>query len=102
MLKLGTQLLEELKTTLLHQKPKAHSQPVQKIDVVAAIQVHLEQLTAQEQLDKMGADILKTYSAVFVPCPHTDDLPTDVYCCIELKDTLKTITTRSYSSPCKY
>ena len=61
-----------------------HSQHVQKVDVIAAVQVHLEQLAAQEQLDKMGADILKTYSAVFVPCPHTDDLPTDVYCCIKV------------------
>ena len=85
--------MEELKTTLLHRKPKVHSQPVQKVDVVTAIRVHLEQLAAQEQLDKMGADILETYSAVFVPCPHTDDLPTDVYCHIKLKDASKTITT---------
>ena len=102
ILKPCTQLLEELKTTLLHWKPKVHSQHVQKVDVVAAVWVHLEQLTAQEQLDKMGADILKTYSAVFAPCPHTNDLPTDVYCHIKLKDTSKTITTRYYSSPRKY
>ena len=31
-----------------------------------------------------------------------DKLPTDVYCQIQLKDALKTITTRLYSSPCKY
>ena len=64
--------------------------------------VRLEPLAAQEQPDKMGADILKTYSVVFVACAHTNDLPTDVYCRIKQKDTSKTITTRSYSSPCKY
>ena len=39
---------------------------------------------------------------VFEPCPHTEDLPTDVYCRIKLKDAWKTITMRSYSSPRKY
>ena len=64
--------------------------------------MHLEQLTAQDQLTQMGAKISKTYSTVFEPCPHTEKLPKDVYCRIELKDTSKTITTQSYLSPHKY
>ena len=56
----------------------------------------------QEQLDQMGAEVLKNYKAIFKPCPHTDELPTDVYCHIKLKDTSKTITMQSYSSPQKY
>jgi hypothetical protein len=42
------------------------------------------------------------YAKVFNPIPHVDELPTDIYCCIKLKDASKTFTTRSYSSPQKY
>jgi hypothetical protein len=49
------------------------------------------------------SDVVKTkYSKVFNLIPHIDELPTDVYCCIKLKDTSKTITTCTYTSPQKY
>ena len=50
----------------------------------------------------MGHEIFNKYKQVFEPIPHVDELPTNVYCRIQLKDALKTIATRSYSSPCKY
>ena len=50
------------------------------------LDVWLEQLTAEEKLNQMGAKVLKTYNAVFNPCLHTDNLPTDMYCHIKLKD----------------
>ena len=65
ILKLCTQLLEELKAKLLHWKNEICSKYVQKIDVIVAVQVCLEQLAAEEQLNKMGAEVLKTYSAIF-------------------------------------
>jgi hypothetical protein len=42
------------------------------------------------------------YADVFAPIPHIDELPTDVYCRIQLKDAYKTISTRTYSTPRKY
>jgi hypothetical protein len=39
---------------------------------------------------------------VFNPIPHVDQLPTDVYCRIKLKDVSKTITTCTYTSPQKF
>ena len=102
ILKLRKSLLDDLKVTLSHHKNKTRSEHVQRVNVIAAVRVCLEQLAAQDQLDQMGAEIPRTYSTVFKPCPHTEDLPTDVYCRIKLKDALKTITTRSYLSPCKY
>ena len=95
-------LLEYLKAILLCHKHFVSSKHPQKVDVIGAVHVRLEQLTAQEKLDQMGTEILKTYCTVFEPCPHTDDLPMDVYCCIKLKDASKMITTWSYSSPQKY
>jgi hypothetical protein len=39
---------------------------------------------------------------IFEPIPHLDELPTDVYCHIQLKDVSKTVSTCSYSMPRKY
>jgi hypothetical protein len=42
------------------------------------------------------------FKHIFEPIPHVDKLPTDVIARIKLKDSSKTITTRSYASPKKY
>src|ERR1700685_3413424 len=42
------------------------------------------------------------HSNVFHPIPHVDELPTNVYCRIKLKDVSKTITTCTYTSPRKF
>ena len=76
-----------------------HTQQIPKTDVVGAVWEHLEELVVQQQLKHMGID---KYNAVFKPIPHVDELPTDVYCWIHLKDTSKTIAMWSYSSPWKY
>ena len=102
ILKLCKLLLEDLKAALTCQKSKMHSKHVQWIDVVVAVWMHLEQLMAQDQLNQMGAEISKSYTTIFEPCPHSEELPKDVYCHIKLKDASKTITTWSYSSPWKY
>ena len=86
ILKLRKTLLDELKVTLSRRKNKTRSEHVQRVNVIAAVRVCLEQLAAQDQLDQMGAEIPRTYSTIFEPCPHTEDLPTDVYCRIKLKD----------------
>src|SRR5882762_4244482 len=75
---------------------------VKPVDVVAAVRVRVETLAAQEQLDKMSEAVKAKYSKVFNPIPHVDQLPTDVYCRIRLKDASKTINTRTYTSPRKY
>jgi len=75
---------------------------VKQVDVVAVIWVHLETLAAQEQLGKLSDAVKSKYSKVFNPIPHIDDLPTEVYCCIKLKNASKTITTCTYTSPRKF
>ena len=75
---------------------------VKPIDVVAAVRVWVETLATQEQLDKMSEAVKAKYSEVFNPIPHVDQLPTDVYCRIRLKDASKTINTHTYTSPRKY
>jgi len=77
-------------------------EPVKQVDVIAAVWVRIETLAAQEQLNKLSDAVKAKHAAVFKPIPHINELPTDVYCHIQLKDVSKTITTRTYSSPCKY
>jgi hypothetical protein len=76
--------------------------PVKKVDCVAAVRERMEVLTAQEKLRTMSDNVKMEFKDVFAPIPHVDTLPTDVYCCIRLKDSSKTIATHSYSTPQKY
>jgi Reverse transcriptase (RNA-dependent DNA polymerase)/RNase H-like domain found in reverse transcriptase len=72
------------------------------VDVVVAVQVHIEALTAQEQLNHLSDAVKKKHKDIFEPIPHLDELPTDVYCRIQLKYGSKTVSTCSYSTPRKY
>ncbi|KAF8234618.1 hypothetical protein L208DRAFT_1260953, partial [Tricholoma matsutake] len=97
-------LIEELKTICKTHWPwvDAQCEKVVGIDIIAAIQVCIEQLAANDQLEKLGAKIKDNYADVFKPIPHVDEMLSTVLCKISLKDTGKTITTRSYSCPGKF
>jgi hypothetical protein len=99
-----TLMVAELKMVCTERKVlmRCKNEPVRSVDVVAAVRVRIETLAAQEQLDRMSDAVKEKYSKVFNLIPHVDELPTDVYCRITLKDATKTFTTRSYSSPWKY
>jgi Reverse transcriptase (RNA-dependent DNA polymerase) len=58
--------------------------------------------TRQEQLNRLSDAIKTKHKDIFEPIPHLNELPTDVYCRIQLKDASKTFVTRSYSTPRKY
>ena len=75
---------------------------VKPIDVVGAVRQRIKFLNLQVQLDHLSDSVKTKYKDVFSEIPHIDDLPTDVYCRIKLKDATKTVTTRSYSTPRKY
>jgi Retroviral aspartyl protease len=74
-------------------KIRNHLEQVKPVDHVAAIRSCLEELNAQDQLIQLGELVKTKYKDVFAPIPHLDDLPTDVYCRIKLKDATKTFTT---------
>jgi hypothetical protein len=97
-------MLAELKMVCAERACQYKNKPedVKPVDVVAAIRTRIETLTSLEQLNRMGEAVKEKYKDVFSPIPHLDDLPTDVYCRIKLKDATKTFTTRSYSTPRKY
>ena len=72
------------------------------MDRVAAVRERIEVLAAQEELLCLGEDLKKEFINVFSEIPHLNELPTDVYCHIKLKDASKTFQTRLYSTPRKY
>jgi hypothetical protein len=78
------------------------NETVKPVDVVAVIWQQIEVLAAQECLQKLGKDIVTEFTDIFAAIPHLNDLPTDIYCCIKLKDASQTIKIRSYSTPRKY
>jgi len=75
---------------------------VKPVDPVAAIRQRIEVLAAQKELEQLGNQMKSEFNDVFSQIPHLDDLPTDVYCRIRLKDASKCLQTRTYSTPRKY
>ena len=55
-----------------------------------------------EKMRVIEADLHVEFKHIFEPIPHIDKLPTDILARIKLKDSSKTIMTRSYASPKKY
>jgi hypothetical protein len=71
--------------------------------VIASIRERIKVLAAQQKLLDLGSAIVKEFDDVFQPIiPPVNCLPSDICCCITLKDASKLITTRSYSTPRKY
>ena len=75
---------------------------IKEVNPIAAIREHIEVLAVQAKLQQLGCCIKGEFKDVFSEIPHLDELPTDVYCHIRLKDASKTVQTHSYSTPGKY
>jgi hypothetical protein len=87
-------LLNELKSIFAMHKPlvDARCEPVNGVNIVAAVHGHIVQLAAAEHLEKLHNKIHETYADVFKPVPHVNEMLDTVQCKIELKDADKTIT----------
>lgn len=70
--------------------------------MAGAIRDRIEILASQESLLKRDAKVRREFKEVFEPIPHVNELPSDVFASIKLKDAEKTIKSRSYPSPRKY
>jgi hypothetical protein len=68
---------------------------VKPIDKVATIRERIEVLAAQKELQHLGETLKTEFKDVFSEIPHIDELPTDVYCRIKLKDATKSIQTQN-------
>ncbi|KAJ3924595.1 MAG: hypothetical protein NXY57DRAFT_907940 [Lentinula lateritia] len=98
--------LEFKKTVLLELKGYVRdhprltlSDPVRPIDVAAAVQARIEELSELERLAALGDGIKTRFADVFGDIPHLDELPTDITCNISLKDANMTMQSQGYASP---
>jgi hypothetical protein len=91
----------ELKRVLEQRKVPAEPE-LSKSSVIGAVRERIEILAGLEKLKALGERVKTEFKDVFEPIPHVDELPTDVYCRIKLKDSARTIASRSYSCPRKY
>ena len=76
--------------------------PVKSVNSLNVVHVGIKCLAVQAKLTALGEQVKTTYTDVFSKILHIDKLPKDIYAQIHLKDADKMITTRSYSTPCKY
>lgn len=72
------------------------------MNIIATIQLCVEQLVAEQHLEKLDAGIKENYANIFKLIPHVDEMPNPVLCKIDLKNASKTIDTRNYSCPWKF
>ena len=86
----------------IHRDLEYKLEQVKQVDKVAAVREKIEILVAQKELQRLGENLKTKFEEVFLEIPHLDELPMDIFCCIKLKDTLKTFQTQSYSTPRKH
>jgi hypothetical protein len=88
--------------TVRREQVERSQEKVKGADIIGAVRVRIEQLSQQEKLKEMGQKIYAEFKDVFEDLPHVDKLSNEIHCEIKLKDTQKTISTRSYTCPQKY
>jgi hypothetical protein len=76
--------------------------PTKPEKFLSTVHIHVEQLAAEKKLQGLDAKFKTRFKDWFEDLPHTDDLPTNVYHRVKLKDTNKIIACRSYACPRKY
>ncbi|KAF8165034.1 hypothetical protein B0H34DRAFT_855488 [Crassisporium funariophilum] len=75
---------------------------VNPFDVILAVKAWVEDLALMERYKSLDIQVKEDYKDLFTPIPHIDELPTDVYARIQLKDANKIIQTRQYTCPRQY
>ena len=82
---------------------ECNSDPIAQIDLAAAVQVRVEQLTTLKDLDKRDHAVKEEYKDRFPgDIPHCNTLPDDILFQVRPKDASKIIQLWSYDCPKKY
>ncbi|KAI6140556.1 hypothetical protein EDD17DRAFT_1801038 [Pisolithus thermaeus] len=103
--KLKEAVMDELRWLLPEYKELVDQScdPVQGVNVIAAVQQRIEELALLEELRKQDARLKTEFVDHFpLDIPPTDSLPDDVLFQVQPKDVNKIIQLRSYDCPKKY
>ncbi|KAJ8455559.1 hypothetical protein ONZ51_g12409 [Trametes cubensis] len=92
---------KDLLREILERVPRSSS--ISSPSCVAAVRERVERLALQEQLSREDAEMKKRFADCFpADIPHLDDLPSDIFHEINLKNANMTIIRRQYNCPKKY
>jgi hypothetical protein len=69
---------------------------------LAAMHTQMEQLASVVAMKTLDAEFKECFADHFAELPHVDDLPTDVYHRVQLKDPYQVVACKGYGCPCKY
>jgi len=98
--------MKELKSTVLpflrSIVDRLSPKPISANSFLAAVGVCVEQLASTAALGKLDAEFKERLADRCSELPHTDDLPTDVYHRVKLKDANKVVACKGYGCPHKY
>ena len=88
-------LMHELQTVCACIRPlvEARCEKISELNFIAVIHECIEQLAGQEILTKLNNKVKDTYTNIFQPIPHMDEMLDNVHCKIMLKDSSRIITT---------
>lgn len=70
--------------------------------LLALVWTHMEQLATATILVKLDTMTKRKFADCFEDLPHTDNLPTDIYHYVKLKDVNQVIDCWGYACPQKY
>ena len=76
---------------LLHTKSKFEH--ITHVNPIAAVRARIEILGGQQELQKLGVAMKIEFKDIFSKIAHINDLPSDVYYQIKLKDASRSIHT---------
>jgi hypothetical protein len=87
--------MDEMKTECASRRAgvDARSENDREPNVVGAVRMKIETLSAQARLIKMGKDMITEFADVFALIPHVNRLPDEVHCWVKLKDAAQSIKT---------
>ena len=76
---------------LLHTQSKFKQ--ITHVNPITTVRHRIKILGTQHELRELGVAMNIEFKDVFSEIPHIDDLPSDIYCQIKLKDTLQLVHT---------
>jgi hypothetical protein len=76
--------------------------PETKPNYIASILHCVKTPEIEESMVNINQNLRKTFSKVFEPIPHVDELPSEPLAQITLKDTEKIVKTKNYRCPWKW
>jgi len=79
-----------------------HGENFIAVNFIGVVKDKLESLELQQKYNMLEDGLETEFGKIFEPISDVKELLDNIYCRIKLKDTMRTISNRTYGCPCKY